>query len=390
MIVALFLIVISPFTALLPAIYTIYIVFSKRLIVYKNPWNIGLCLLFIWSLFSGIISGSYISATLSLVLFIYLCLSIYLQNNFKDEVKIEKLCQYLVYFSLFSALIGIIEKLTFTYFNSTIWKNLLGLGNEHEIIHRIYSTFGNPNVTGNWFAIMILIATYMSSKTRKKHKLFYQLSIILFIIILFMTGSRGAYIGLVAGLSIYYSLEKDNKIIYLILFFAVVAIIAFLPFQILSLDKLMGHDFSNSYSSRYQIWVGCIKMIKLKPITGWGLMGIYNFGFKYIDFHAKVYHAQNLWISIITTLGVVGFLIYLYMKIYLYKTIVTLNKNKCRIIPLLAGIQALILGHGLVDFTLMTPQAGLLFISCSALICSLNLKYNPKASTDIISLKFIK
>jgi putative inorganic carbon (hco3(-)) transporter len=390
MIVSLFLIVLSPFSALLPAIFTIYLLFSKKLIIYKNPWNIGLFLLFIWSIVSGIISGSFLSTALSLVIFIYFSLSVYLQNYFKDEEKIEKLCQYLVYFSIFSALFGIIEKITFTYFNSTMWKNLLGLSNEHEIIHRIYSTFGNPNVTGNWFAIMILIATYMSSKTIKKRKLFYQLCIILFIIILFMTGSRGAYIGLVLGLLTYYCLEKDTKIIYMMVFFAVVAIIAFFPFQILSLDKLMGHDFSNSYSSRYQIWMGCIKMIKLKPLAGWGLLGIYNFGANYINFHAKVFHAQNLWLSILTTLGIVGFLIYAYMKLYLYKTIGSLHKSKCRLIPLLAGIQALILGHGLVDFTIMTPQAGILFISCSALICSLHIKYSATARDEVISLKFTK
>lgn len=377
MIVSILLTVISPYTALLPAIYMTYKVLLGKTIIHKNPWNIGLFLLFLWSLLAGVLNHNFVSSILSLVIFIYFCLSVYLQNHVTEEDKIEAICKYLVNFSIFAALFGIIEKIAFSFFNVPLWKYLLGPGTTSGANHRMYSTFGNPNVTGNWFAIMILMGIYLSSNGNKSNKLFYQMSVILFILALFLTGSRGANIGLLTGLFTYFCLKKnkENKV-YIILLFLVIAIVAFVPSEVLNLNYLIGHDISGSFSSRYQIWYGCIKMFKLKPFTGWGLAGIYYDGLAYINFHSRVFHAQNLWISILTTLGAVGLSIYLYMKFYLYAGLKMLSKKNCRLVPLLAGIEGLIVGHGLVDFTIMTPQSGILFISCSALISSLIMKYN--------------
>lgn len=377
MIVSILLTVISPYTALLPAIYMTYKVLLGKTIIHKNPWNVGLFLLFLWSLLAGILNHSFVSSILSIVILIYFCLSVYLQNYITEEDQIEIICKYLVYFSIFAALFGIIEKIAFSFFNVPLWKYLLGPGTTSNANHRIYSTFGNPNVTGNWFAIMILIGIYLSSNPNKNTKLFYQLSIVLFILVLFLTGSRGANIGLLTGLFTYFCLKKnkENKV-YIMLLFLIIAIVAFVPPEILNLNYLISHDINSSFSSRYKIWYGCIKMFKLKPFTGWGLSGIYNDGLTYINFHSRVFHAQNLWISILTTLGIVGLSIYFYMKFYLYAGLKMLSKQNCRLVPLLAGIEGLIVGHGIVDFTIMTPQSGILFITCSALISSLIMKYN--------------
>ena len=45
-------------------------------------------------------------------------------------------------------------------------------------------------------------------------------------------------------------------------------------------------------------------------------------------------------------------------------------------VPMLAGIQAVIIGHGLVDFTMIVPQIGLLFIASAALISALVKQYS--------------
>lgn len=196
MITSLLLAVLSPYTALLPAAYMTYKVLLGKVTIYKNPWNIGLLLLFGWSLISGIINQSLISTVLSLAFLMYFCLSVFLQNYFYNESQIEKLYKYLVYFSIFPALLGIIEKIVFMNFDVAWWKTILGISNLSNINHRIYSTFGNPNVAGTWFATMILVCVYFATKTSKKEKLFYQVSMVLFAFTLFLTGSRGAEIGL--------------------------------------------------------------------------------------------------------------------------------------------------------------------------------------------------
>ncbi|MBU3159710.1 O-antigen ligase family protein [Clostridium frigoris] len=373
----LLLTVISPYTTLIPMIYMIYVVLSKKVSIYKNYWNIGFCLLFIWSIIVGIINYSFTSIVVSFVFFMYLCVSIFLQNYCKDENIVENLYRYLVCFSLISVIFGIIEKSIYVYFNFNIWSTFLQITSQPVVNDRIYSTFGNPNVAGNWFAIMSIVGLYFCSITYKTTKLFYRVATLLFIIALYLTGSRGAFIGLLCGLFIFYIIKGSKKDTWIfITIFIITVVVTFMPSQILKNVKT--HGFDDSFISRLGIWKGCLKMIWIKPFTGWGLMGITDHGADFMKgyYYATLYHGHNIWITIMTTLGAVGIYLYAYIKINLFRNLKTLHVQKCRLVPMLAGVQAVIIGHGLVDFTMIAPQTGLLFIASSAIISSLVNQYN--------------
>jgi putative inorganic carbon (HCO3(-)) transporter len=368
--------VLSPYTTILPAIYMTYMVLFRKVSIYKNHWNIGLCLLFIWSLIVGVVNYSFTSIGASFVLFMYLCISVFLQNYCENENKVERICRYLVSFSLLSAIFGIIEKVIYMHFKYNIWAKFLEITSQPVFNDRIYSTFGNPNVAGNWFAIMILLGLYFCSISSKTTKLFYQIATVFFVVALYLTASRGAFMGLLFGLFIFYLLKGNKKDIWLfVTIFILTAVITFMPSQIL--ENMIGHNFESSFSSRFEIWNGCLKMIKLKPIIGWGLMGISDHGAGFMKgyYYATMYHGHNIWITIMTSLGAVGLFIYGYIKINLFRNLKTLHAQNCRLVPLLAGIQAVIIGHGLVDFTMIAPQTGLLFIATSALISALVKQY---------------
>jgi len=378
--------VMSPYTNIIPAIYMTYMVLFKKTIIYKNHWNIGLCLLFIWSLIVGVVNYSFMSIALSFIFFIYLCISVFLQNYFQNENKVEKICRYLVFFSLLSAIFGIIEKAIHVYFNYNIWAKFLKITSQPVFNDRIYSTFGNPNVAGNWFAIMILLSLYFCSTTSKTTKLFYQIATFFFVIALYLTGSRGAFMGLLFGLFTFYLVKGNKKDMWpFIIIFILTTIVTFMPPQIL--ENVIGHNFDGSFTSRLGIWNGCLKMIKLKPITGWGLMGITDHGAYFMKdyYYATLYHGHNIWITIMTSLGSVGLFIYAYMKIDLFRNLKILYKHNCRLVPMLAGIQAVIIGHGLVDFTMIAPQTGLLFIASSAIISALVANINSSSNSGYLN-----
>lgn len=392
MILSIFLIVLSPYTALIPFIYILYTIIKGRLVIYKNPWNIGLLLLFFWSFFVGLLNKSLLSCLVSLVVLLYFSLSVFIENNITTTGKIEFIFEYLVKFSVFASLFGFYEKLSFRYFHSSLWQHLLGIPSEVAAKHRIYSTFGNPNVTGAWMSTMILICIYFITKVTKKERLFYGIAALLFVFALYLTGSRGAEIGLLFGLIVNYQLRNHKHsrwgFVIIILF---IIYIAFTPFQIFNIRNLMYRDLSNSFSDRYAIWVGCLKMIKLKPIFGWGLMGIYENSSHFLQNNKVVFHGHNLWISFATTLGSIGLIIYFYLKYHIYKGIKVLYTNNCSLTPLLSGIQAVVIGQGLVDFTIMTPQSGILFIASAALIFSLGKSYkNTQESEALIKIPFIR
>lgn len=378
-----FLIVISPYTTIIPIIYMLYMVLFKKVSIHKNHWNIGLCLLFIWSLIVGVINYSFSSIVVSFALFMYLCVSIFLQNYCKNESIVEKIYMHLVSFSLISVIFGIIEKVIYICFNVNIWSEFLRITSQPVVNDRIYSTFGNPNVAGNWFAIMIIVGLYFCSIKSKKTKLFYRVATLLFFIALYLTGSRGAFIGLLCGLFIFYLLKGSKKDMWLfITIFIITVVVTFMPSEISK--NITAHGFDDSFISRVGIWKGCLKMIRIKPFTGWGLMGITEHGADFMKgyFYATLYHGHNIWITIMTTLGGVGLLIYAYLKINLFKNLKILYAQKCRVVPMLAGIQAVIIGHGLVDFTMIAPQTGLLFIASSAIISSLVKQDNSPSFYD--------
>ncbi len=383
MVILILLTVLSPYTIIIPIIYMTYMVLFKKVKINKNYWNIGLCLLFIWSLIVGVINYSFTSIAASFALFMYLCVSAFLQDYCENGNKVEKIYRYLVYFSLFSAIFGIIEKAIYMYFHYNIWAKFLEITSQPVFNNRIYSTFGNPNVAGNWFAIMVIVGLYFCSTTAKTTKLFYQTATLLFVIALYLTGSRGAFMGLLFGLFIFYIIKGSKKDMWLVItIFIITAVVTFMPSQILK--NVTGHDFDQSFTSRIGIWKGCLKMVKLKPFTGWGLMGITDHGADFMKgyYYATLYHGHNIWITIITTLGAIGLSIYAYMKVNLFRDLKILHAQNCRLVPMLAGIQAVVIGHGLVDFTMIAPQTGLLFIASSAIISALVKHYNSSVFDD--------
>ncbi|MEG2017565.1 MAG: hypothetical protein RR128_03800, partial [Clostridium sp.] len=105
---------------------------------------------------------------------------------------------------------------------------------------------------------------------------------------------------------------------------------------------------------------------------GWGLMGTIEHGKEFISYSGIVHHSHNIWLAILTSLGVVGLIIYLIMRLQIYKNIIQLLiKDSRSSIQLLIAIQAIIIIHGLVDFTIIVPQIGGVFIATSAMITAL-------------------
>lgn len=395
------LIVISPYTAILPMIYATYITLLKGINLHKNYWNMGLFSLFIWSMIVGIINRNMMSFLASFAFLVYFCFSVFLNNYCTSESIVEKIYRTLVHISIFSSILGLIEKTLYLGWGFSLWRWILELTSQQVFENRIYSTFGNPNVAGNWFGIMIILSVYFTDISVKRKKTFYSIVTILFVISVFLTGSRGAYIGILCGLGVFWFLKKNKKDILtvsLICLFAATLII--IPTNLLDFNDTMekqtnnqvtsgenvdsgeeNHEVDASVNSRLGIWLGAIRMIEDKPVTGWGMMTFLRPQHDYLggNYYETLYHAHNIWLTFTATIGGVGLFIYLYMKFNLYKSIKLLYHKNCRMAPMLAGIQVLIIGHGVVDFTMMAPQTGIMFIGCSAIISTLSMQYSKSS-----------
>lgn len=371
---SLFLVVFSPYLAFLPIAFSGVLLLQRGSYVLKNTWNLGLMFLFIWSFFAGVSSDNPVSTIASLAFLFYLFISIYLQNYYNEENQIEKLFNGIVLVSLASALIGILERFTPLNDVSTWWKQLFGIYPQvvFSETQRISGTFGNPNIAGAWYAAMVLICFYFFQRSEKLKKVLYGFSVLLFFGVLMLTESRGATIGLVLGLvaySYFMGHKKSTLALSLILLCGIILMVIFpgwFP---------RGHNLLDSIIDRKEIWLNSLNMFKYKPVTGWGLLGIYYAG-RDVYHYTRTYHAHNFWITIATTLGLVGLSVFVFMKFQLLKELKLLSQNNCRLAPVLAGLLAMILGQGLLDFTIMNPQGGIIFFGSSALISGLAFQYD--------------
>jgi len=361
-----FLVILSPYTALLPVLYTAFLVYKNRYAVLQNPavlkspWNIGLLFVFMWSAAVGFVNLDKLSLGASFVLLGYLALSIYFQMFCNTETQVETLVKTVFKFSLYSAALGLIEKAA-SFFYDMSWISRFFWSPTYvpnPDAHRIYSTFGNPNITGAWFAAMVLVSYYFFEKEKSKKKPLFLLAAILFALVMAFTGSKGAVLGLVAGFIVYAFFRKDHgSLIPLGLMFAFVVGLTFLIPEI-----------SHPLNSREYIWDICMDMFRQKPISGWGLLGVYAY--------CGEIHGHNIWFTIAATLGSVGLCAYFYLKFHLIRSLQFLHRNSCGITPLLAAIQALVIGHGLVDFIILVPQGGLLFFATSGMIFAMSGEIN--------------
>jgi putative inorganic carbon (hco3(-)) transporter len=369
------MIIYSPYLAFLPMIYLSYRYLRKGELTLRNNWSYGLFFLFIWAMMVGILNNEGIYILTSFVILGYLFISDYLQEKFQNIVDVERLLAGAFWLSIGSALIGLLENWDIITYAPSWWKYFIGTRSfvVIEEWERISGTFNNPNLAGTWFACMAMIGFYFYNKVEGfRKKLGYALGTILFIAVLAMTGSRAAVIGLFIGFVIYaYFAGHKRKMI--LLSFALLGGTALMLFRPDWFPR--GDILFSSIRDRQEIWENCFYMFLKKPITGWGIMGIY-FADSSVYHYLRVFHAHNTLLTIATTLGLVGLGTFLWMEWSLLQEVRVLYRHGCRIVPLLTGIHAMVLGQGLFDFTIMSPQDGLLFMGCSALIGGLAYAYS--------------
>lgn len=284
----------------------------------------------------------------------------------QDSV-IEAFLRKLHKFSLIAAGLGIAEKLASLFADMTWMSNFFWSPTyiPSKEAYRIYSTFGNPNVAGDWFALLTLISVYFLEQSPYKKKGFYAAAMGVFLTALLFTGSKGSIIGLVGGLIIFAIFSKKSKTKWVV-GFTIAAIIAagiFLP------------ELNRPSNYRNAIWLKSLMLYKTHPMFGVGLLGIFD--------RTGEIHSHNVWISLLGMLGIGGFGLYLGMKLYLYNALLKLKAVGCRLLPLLGAIQALVVAHGMVDFTLMTPQGGIMFIAASGIISGLVRPYEQYRSIPL-------
>jgi O-antigen ligase len=215
-----------------------------------------------------------------------------------------------------------------------------------DIKMRVYSTFANPNVFGEYLLLVIPISAslFWTEKGWFK-KIFFAGATVITGIALVLTISRGCWLGIIFSLAIL-AVIIDKRLILVGIGLLILAPFI-LPQSIIERFMSIGNMGDSSTSYRVYIWMGTIAMLKDYWISGIGL-GITSFNtiyplYSYNGIIAP--HAHNLYLQLIVEYGILGLVVFLGAMYYFYKTIViSMIKNKNIVLAgILSGMSGFLL-----------------------------------------------
>ncbi len=245
--------------------------------------------------------------------------------------------------------------------------------NYAELTTRAYSTFGNPNVMGEYLVVLTSLSVGMLWKTKGFwKKTFFLGTTLLLAVGLLTTGSRGAMLGLAFSAFIF-ALFAEHR---LLPFGAMVA--AAIPFVMPASmwERLMGAFTGTDSSTKYRmsIYGACFKMVNDFWFAGIGVGAFALIYPRYVYSASNAYHSHNLFLQVLLELGVLGFVPFMLLLFFwaqrLWHTIAR-DKTRGRFLPgvVLSSMAGLLL-QGLTDHLWFNYRIVLLFWLLIGIGCS--------------------
>ncbi len=283
-------------------------------------------------------------------------------NNIKSEVEIKKLIQSILGVSVFVTLYGLVEFFTHNFGPP-------------------FSTFPNLNIFASFLLIpfSLVLGMLLFNRERKKTKrIFLGIAIILFLLAIITTRSRGAFLSL--ALIVTFLGYLKSKRYALITLALVILLFSLFPTPVNSpLMRLITVGGKDPYAyTRISIWKSALSIIKDHPFLGTGLGTFsdafpgYSFPVKgvFARFGKKASFAHNEYLQIASEMGIFALGIFIWLLFTFFRKAKELLKSLQGkeeyglIIGLVVGIVG-VLNHSLVDFPLHAP-AVTIFLAINA------------------------
>ena len=191
----------------------------------------------------------------------------------------------------------------------------------HNSVHqfgarlRVFSTLFNPDVLGGYLVFVLPVNIALSLAAEKFwQKVVGATSFLLGAICLYLTFSRGSWLGFLSGIVVLMLLLREKKLIISLFSFL---LIGFLFFPHFISERLINSIFLLD-SQRVILWGETIKLIYKKPVFGFGLFTFQKV-MSEITSLTSFPHAHNIFLHIIFEMGTVGLFAFLYLFWIIYR-----------------------------------------------------------------------
>ncbi len=246
------------------------------------------------------------SAQILLIYFSYILFYFVLVGTMSNRKKWQALVVSFVLVSCLVALYGIVQN--FTGINSA--QSWVDSDMFQSIKTRVYSTFDNPNVLGEFLVIMIpTTAALIWANKKLGHKIIYTFVILCLCACIVFTWSRGSWLGVMLAVALFLLvMDKRWALAGIVGIFAIPFVLgsnSAIADRILSIGNL--EDTSTAY--RVSIWQASVQLIKDFWISGIGL-GSDAFSMIYPKYALAganfALHSHNLFLQIWVEMGIIG------------------------------------------------------------------------------------
>ena len=277
--------------------------------------------------FSSLTSFNIEKSVQSYVLYLVFAFAYFLiVNNIKTKNQWYNL---VVVFALTGLLVGLygVYQNYFVTFTDTSWidEDMFA-----EIQTRVYSTFDNPNVLGQYLVMVIPVAfALLWSDKRIFEKVFYAFIVAVMMACLIFTWSRAAWVGILLAIG-FYMVMKDRR--WASLLVVLLLIMPFvLPESIISRITSLGNMSDSSTAYRFSVWISSLRMAGDYWMSGIGLgAGAFERVYQKYALNGAGFalHSHNFYIQLIVEMGILGIILFAFIMISTYRKIISIkNRN---------------------------------------------------------------
>lgn len=379
---------------------------SKLLLIFIGITLLGLVLDLFGVSFKNSFWGNYermmgVYTSIHFLIYLWLLISV-----FNHKGKYYKLLNISLVFSLLIAIYGFLQ-----YFQV----NFFGMVSPAD--NRIIATFGNAAFLAGFAMVFIFIALYLFFKTQNKYlRVFYLVSILANIVIMLMTATRGALVGLASALLVILVLlilfYRNNKIkiasgaLLVIMILLTSSIFVFKDSALiknnLALRRISEINLQEATTaSRLALWKMSLEATNDRPIAGYGQNNVRIPLDKYHDYNLVEEwfdSSHNKFLDELLAHGLIGFLAQLFFFGALFWALFKKRKQdiigSIILIGLLVAylVQALFIFDSFVLSVLLMLVLGLILVRDShhqeKMICNKNLAIYISIPLAIVLIVF--
>ena len=362
-----------PFLKTMHLVFTmclIYVSFLLKLICGRRVFRLKLtdfaAIAFMIFVFFGGIYSVDASSFEKMCVFVCFMMAYFVIKNTLGSPALVRRCIYaLITSSVIVSLYGLYQNF-FGTFTANAW---LDTNTFSEIEGRVVSTFQNPNVLGEYIIMIFpLILAMMVSEKQHNKRFSYLFAAIVNCACLVFTWSRGAWLGFLLSLILFFAVSGKHFLTAAILSLPVLGVVLYF-----AMDTVILHRFTNIFDSsasyRFNIWRGVLRMLDDIGLQGIGIgEGAFRMiypGYALSGIEAAP-HSHNLFLQILVETGVFSLIAFLVFLFFYTQCSLSFCKNaynpanKTICLGIYAGIFAFLV-QGLTDYVWYNYRIFLLF-----------------------------